>query len=336
MVDKYHDLDSKVKYEYLKYETDSSAPFLNIQPAAYSTDLETGTNTVKRTAEVVQISAQVNAGVNPTVAVPDGTKFAAGQTIIIYDTASPTHIERLVIASISTNDLVCTGTLIYTYPQATGYVGMGYYYQMPANGVVKTSDSRMVMIRRAFRMLITTPAFAGQHLFCRVYMDSIDAAHRILDVDLTVAATTCGVDVYPASEGVLTMPNTVWASLEQTPLVAHNFYFFMWASGATVDITAVEFWSAPGTISNTTKRCMKLTAQCLAQVMPVFAQIGTGSAVGTVIPNDCYSGCNLSVGSYSVSIQHISPNWLVVGLTASALNQLAYFSSIYLLMKGES
>ncbi len=329
MVDKYHDLDSKVKYETIYF------PCLLRSSGA----LEAGTNTIKMTAETANITADVNAGVNPTVPVTDGSKFSAGQTIILYDTASPTHIEKLTIGSIATNNLVCTGTLTYTYPTATGKVRVGYLWTLPANTL--PTDNRLIITRRAVRAMCHINSFSGTaQLNYRLYLDLIDADHMIMDSNWTGAAADnfAVADVIPTSEGGNSMQNATFLLLNDTNV--HTMYLVLWVAGTNAVIADTQLWTGIGVTGVTSRRCFIFTYTGQVQLACATLTVKYPAVSG-------YPNYSLNLGNsnaiygfngssfFAANIAIVNGSAAIATLGGAA-TELAYFNGLMLFVRGES
>jgi hypothetical protein len=263
MVDKYHDLDSKVKYEEIVFQ-----PVLKD-----SGDLEAATRKISATAE------------------------ASG-----------------------------TGSADYSWV-------MSGTSSMPA-------DLRIAVIRRALRLLVHIDSFStASHLYCRVYMDSQDANHRVFDLDLTGSGSDslAATDVMVAAYSGNTMQQTVLAAINDG--LSHTFYFFFWVNvtGSAV-VSVVNLWQGIGSCNATTAcRCLALTFTGLLNAGLVYLYRGTGAATATLLPNGNYSGiATATIASYGYSALTLACGLTHLSIKSGTLNDLSYFTGVYFWLRGEN
>lgn len=101
------------------------------------------------------------------------------------------------------------------------------------------ADSRLVIQRVAARVEVTIDAFnAGcAHLYCSVYVDVVDAAHRLFTA---IDFAAIGAQAY---SGTITA-GTVFDLL--TDGTAHTIYLSFWVDAGNADISLVQYWEGVG------------------------------------------------------------------------------------------
>lgn len=104
------------------------------------------------------------------------------------------------------------------------------------------SDARLVVLRVANRIAVTIDSFnaGAAHLYCRVYVDTVDADHRLFDLDLIAPAAQklSAVDTQAANKAV------IFAALKDGG--AHTFKFRLWVDAGNVVVSEVRLWEGVG------------------------------------------------------------------------------------------
>jgi len=153
--------------------------------------------------------------------------------------------------------------------------------------LAKPSDARLLVKRIASRLAVTIDSMTAGHLYCRVYVDSQDAAHRLFDEDWT--ATGEKLDAADFASG------GVFDAIADG--AAHTFYFFFWVDAGNAVISVVQIQLAIGTKDTTPQEILRLDFGGLVSVVATARVSGTGTPqVVFGSPSDAYGGIGLVSG----------------------------------------
>jgi hypothetical protein len=139
----------------------------------------------------------------------------------------------------------------------------------------KPSDDRLVVKRICARLQVTidTIASGDTDLYCRVYVDAQDAAHRLFDLDWT--STGAKLLASDTHSGALA---AIFDLLKDGN--SHTFYFFFWkaGTGAGITISLVQLWEGVGscTISEPYP-ALDILHQGFISICGYISRVGTGT-----------------------------------------------------------
>lgn len=137
--------------------------------------------------------------------------------------------------------------------------------------LAKPSDVILEVKRIAARLAVTIDSMTAGHLYCRVYVDSQDANHRLFDEDWT--STGAKLDAVDTHSGAL---STIFDALSDG--ASHTFYFFFWVDANQAVISVVQLWEAVGTCSTSPARQVLTVTHTGLMSLGIYAAIlGTGS-----------------------------------------------------------
>lgn len=171
-----------------------------------------------------------------------------------------------------TGDLEAATKTITATAEAAG-VGNADYSQ--ALTLPKPADARLIVKRIATRLAVTIDSMTAGHLYCRVYVDAQDAAHRLFDEDWTTTGARLDA-VNTHSENLA----TIFALLKDG--AAHTFYFFFWVDAGNAVISVCQLWEGVGNCSTSAAKVLSLTHQGFIGGKAYAVRVGTGS-VGHII-----------------------------------------------------
>jgi hypothetical protein len=172
----------------------------------------------------------------------------------------------------------------------------------------KPSDDRLAVKRICARLQVTIDTIAGgdTDLYCRVYVDAQDTAHRLFDLDWnSTGAKLLAVDTY---SGAL---STIFDLLRDGN--SHTFYFFFWKAGTGVGITIslVQLWEGVGSkIVGAGTPCLGISHTGLLSGFMVCGKVGTGSSSLRL----CQGIQDTTYVWYLVSTTNESPILLTMGV----------------------
>lgn len=182
---------------------------------------------------------------------------------------------------------------------------------------ISISDARLAILRMAARLNVTIDSMTAAHLYCRVYIDTQDTAHRLFDMDwtstgdkLTAVDFTSGVILAALKDGA-----------------SHTFKFFFWVDAGNAVISLVQLWTAPGTCSTSVVIVATFTGQGEASITGWQSRYGTGTAtlkVGNYIINNPYRFFfSATGGEWGIPAAVIDGlNLMMYGTVATDLNAL--------------
>jgi hypothetical protein len=200
----------------------------------------------------------------------------------------------------------------------------------------RPTDDRLVVKRICARLQVTIDAIAGgdTDLYCRVYVDAQDAAHRLFDLDWTsTGVKLLALDTHSAAL------SPIFDLLRDGN--SHNFYFFFWkaGTGAGVTISLVQVWEGVGAkMVGAGTPYLGITHAGLLSGFMACSKVGTGSSSLRL----CQGIQDTNYGSYLVAVISESPIPLTMGVNFGvAINttvdtNLAYLLSIFLTLRNES
>lgn len=130
------------------------------------------------------------------------------------------------------------------------------------------TDTRLAIVQIASRLAVTIDSMTAGTLFCRVYVDVQDAAHRLFDLSWAVAGAKLSV--------VNLTAGTIFNLLKNG--AAHTFYFFFWVDAGNAVISLVELWEGVGDGGTAwwTTIALSLTFKGIIGVHATAARVGTG------------------------------------------------------------
>lgn len=180
----------------------------------------------------------------------------------------------------NSSDLEAATKTITAVAEAVGVGNADYSWAVT---MAIPTDTRLAILNIGSRLSITVDSYdTATHLYCRVYVDSQDANHRLFDLDLTPpAANALNVQDLGASTKA-----TIFNLLKDG--AAHTFYFFFWVDQAVnAVISLVNAWFGVGTTLATGdgKGIMSLVFTGLVQLMGYATRVGTGTFVFQVTNN---------------------------------------------------
>ena len=158
----------------------------------------------------------------------------------------------------------------------------------------RPTDDRLVVKRICARLQVTIDAIAGgdTDLYCRVYVDAQDTAHRLFDLDWTsTGAKLLALDTHSGA-----LP-TIFDLLKDGN--SHTFYFFFWkaGTGAGITISLVQLWEGVGSCSTVEPYpTIDILHQGIMSICGYISRVGTGTPIFNL----------LSVGSNWFELYNIS------------------------------
>jgi len=106
--------------------------------------------------------------------------------------------------------------------------------------LAKPEDLRLAVIRIAARLAVTMDSMTAGQLNCRVYVNSQDAEHRLLDLYWTYAG-----DKLAATDTCNDNLSVIFNMLKDGQ--AHTFYVFCWVNTGNAVISLCQLWEGVGT-----------------------------------------------------------------------------------------
>ena len=120
----------------------------------------------------------------------------------------------------NSGDLEAATKTITALAEATGLANADY---SKALTLPKPADTRLELERIGSRLSVTIDSFSvATILYCRVYVDAQDAAHRLFDLSWTTTGNQLA--------GTSTTSGTLYPLLSDGQ--SHTFYFFFWVNQA--------------------------------------------------------------------------------------------------------
>lgn len=172
----------------------------------------------------------------------------------------------------NTGDLEAGTKTITATSEATGVANADYSQALT---LPKPSDGRLVITRVASRLAVTIDSMTAGHLYCRVYVDAQDAAHRLFDKDWTSPGAK--LDAVDTHAGNL---STIFDLLKDG--AAHTFYFFFWVDSGNVVISLVQLWEGVGSCgSSNNNNCLRLLHTGLVDAY--FGKYREGTGTPTIL-----------------------------------------------------
>lgn len=213
-----------------------------------------------------------------------------------------------------TADLEAATETITATSEASGVANADY---SKALTLPKPDDARLVVKRIAARLQVTRNSGTSSNLYCRVYVDVQNAAHRLFDVDIqanSLSATdlTSGTIFDLLSDGA-----------------EHTFYFFFWVDSGDSVISLVQLWEGVGTCSTSDKEVLRLTHSGFISLTHRWHVQGTGNLGATIQPTSQTAGqhkladyINKNVWGYIQSLLIDNIFWDLYGTVATDLTYL--------------
>jgi hypothetical protein len=220
-----------------------------------------------------------------------------------------------------------------TITATTEASGIGNADYSHALTLAKPGDARLVVKRIASRLAVTIDSFdTATHLYCRVYVDTQDADHRLFDEDWD--GTGAKLDAVDTAEGT---KETIFDLLKDG--AAHTFYFFFWVDQANnAIISLVELWEGVGTCSESAAYREVLRFDLVGYISTIVGAYRVGSGTSTLYwrPKDqayyfFYSTTAVS-GSYGYSFVC---NHDGLSLKGSVATDLSYLTKVIVNLRNE-
>lgn len=179
----------------------------------------------------------------------------------------------------ATNDLEAGTNTITATAEASGTGNADYNASLT---LAKPDDARLLVKRIAAGLAVTIDSMTAGHLYCRVYVDSQDANHRLFDEDWT--STGAKLDAVDTYSGAL---STIFDALSDG--ASHTFYFFFWVDSGNAVISVVQLWEAVGSCRTSGyESVLDIAVKGLASMFIGIDKQGTGSPTGRLIFSDTW------------------------------------------------
>ncbi|MDO9333406.1 MAG: hypothetical protein Q7T57_02650 [Dehalococcoidales bacterium] len=200
----------------------------------------------------------------------------------------------------------------------------------------KPSDARLIVKRICARLQVTVDTIPSgdTNLYCRVYVDEQNAAHRLFDADWTsTGAKLLALDTHA---GALA---TIFDLLKDG--ASHTFYFFFWkaGTGSGITISLLQLWEGVGSkIVGAGTPCLGISHTGLLSGFMACSKVGSGSTALRL----CQGTQDTTYLWYIISTASESPVPLTMGVNFGiAINttvdtDLAYLLRIILVLRSES
>lgn len=190
-----------------------------------------------------------------------------------------------------TGDLEAATKTITATSEASGVGNADYSHAITLS---KPSDARLTVKRVAARLAVTIDSMTAGHLYCRVYVDAQDAAHRLFDEDWTGIGAK--LDAVDKTSGTLFDLMTDGAQ--------HTFYFFFWVDSGNAVLSVVQLWECVSTCTTGWAEILRLDHQGLISFDIYAYKLGTGTAefrltsavTGNPVTNIIWTGSGVGVG----------------------------------------
>jgi len=213
--------------------------------------------------------------------------------------------------------------------------GLGNATYTAALTLPKPADSRLVVKRICARLQVTidTIASGDADLFCRVYVDTQDAAHRLFDMDWNstgiklIAVDTCDAALSP-----------IFSLLKDG--ASHTFYFFFWkaGTGAGVTVSLAELWEGVGSkITGAGTPCLGIIYSGFLSGFMACNKVGSGSPSLRLCPGNqdtTYLWYLVTTGSESPISLTMGDNF-GIAINTSNDTDLAYLVRIMLTLRND-
>ena len=232
-------------------------------------------------------------------------------------------------------DLEPATKTITALAEATGLANADY---SKALTLPKPADTRLELLRIGSRLSVTIDSFSvATILYCRVYVDAQDAAHRLFDLSWT----TTGNQLAGTSTTSVELPS-IYPLLSDGQ--SHTFYFFFWVNQANnAVISLVQLWEACGRAGAAAiGECLKLNHIGLIQMAFLMNVLGSASAYFTVAlsgpwdSNGIWRSSGTQVFSFQASgLLVLCDNYLQFLVTPGTATDLPYVQSIRLVLRSE-
>ena len=194
-------------------------------------------------------------------------------------------------------DLETTTKTITATAEASGLANATYTASLL---LPKPSDDRLIVKRICTRLQVTidTIASGDTDLYCRVYVDAQDTAHRLFDLDWT--ATGVKLFALDTHSGALT---TIFNLLKDG--TSHTFYFFFWKAGTGAGITI-----------SLAQLCEGVGSKIVGAGTPCFGISHTGQLSGFMACSK--AGTGSSALRLCQGIQDTTYTWYLLSTTSEA------------------
>lgn len=198
-----------------------------------------------------------------------------------------------------TGDLEAGTKTITATSEASGVGNADYNAALT---LIASPDARLEVLRRAFRLLVTIDSFdTATILYCAVYVDVQDAAHRVFNVNWNSTGAKINADVDLTS-------GTIFDLIGDG--LAHTFYFFFWVNQANnAVISVVQFQEGVGAthVSGIGHGdSLKVTHAGFVQWVTRFMRKGTGNfSVNYQLPSGTLTLGEMVFSSAIASDHHI-------------------------------
>lgn len=172
------------------------------------------------------------------------------------------------------------------------------------------TDAKIIIIRIAERLAVTINSMTAGHLYCRVYVDAQDAAHRLFDMDWATTGAKLTAGDFSAG--------TAFNLLKDG--AAHTFYFFFWVDAGNAVISLVRLQEVVGTCNHAGNGYEVLTVEHegLMYVMGDCRVEGTGNfsvilhrGLGVSAPN--LGGSTFYESAESAALKYLRAAGMVMG-----------------------
>jgi hypothetical protein len=214
--------------------------------------------------------------------------------------------------------------------------GLGSASFSAALTLSRPTDTRLAVKRICARLAVTidTIPSGDTDLYCRVYVDAQDTAHRLFDINWnSTGAKATAIDAHSSALA------TIFGLLGDG--TTHTFYFFFWKAGTGTGITIslVQLWEGVGSkIAGAGTPCFSITHTGLISGFMVCSKAGSGSATIRL----CQGIQDSTYLWYLISTTNEAPIPLTMGINFGlAINtsfdtDIAYLVRIFLTLRNEN
>jgi hypothetical protein len=137
-------------------------------------------------------------------------------------------------------------------------------------------DARILVTRIASRIKATLGSGTSGQLWCRVYVDVHDEAHRLFNINLQNGSEN------PSATHLTS--GTIFNLIADG--AAHTYYFYLFADSGQRDITELRLAVGVGVAGTTNLDCLKIKVAGLVFLHHEFLVEGTGSNYFLVVEGD--------------------------------------------------
>jgi len=190
------------------------------------------------------------------------------------------------------------------------------------------TDTRLTVQRLCARIQVTIDSLnaGAAHLYVRCYVDTVDANHRLFDLDLQTPAAQklSAVDLTSSSLA------TIYNALRDGG--AHTLKFRLWVDAGDIVVSEIRVYYGIGSSGTAQVECLRISTPGEVSVSMGYTRIGTGTMADRLgNEGTLYRG---AIGSNSIVALRLCQQYLSLMIYGTVTTDINYLQTLQVIVKG--